>query len=168
MISHIISELENNNKVITKLFAGLPKEFYTWRPNEEKWCLLEILCHLVDEEVEDFRARVKHILDGVSTPMIPINPVGWVIYRKYIEQDYEEKLKKFQSEREQSINWLKSLEDPDWNKTFDNPFRGEISAVNMLSNWLAHDYLHIRQITGLKYEYLGQRTGEDLSYAGGW
>lgn len=168
MINQIITELERNNKVISNLFEGLPKELYTWRPHEDKWCLLEILCHLIDEEVEDFRARVKHILDGVTTPMIPINPVGWVIDRKYIQQDFNTKLEQFIEEREQSILWLKSLKNPDWNKTFDNPFRGEISAMNMLSNWLAHDYLHIRQIVNLKYLCLQHQTGEDLSYAGGW
>ena len=35
-------------------------------------------------------------------------------------------------------------------------------------NWLAHDYLHIRQIIRLKFAYLQQLSKEDLSYAGNW
>jgi len=43
-----------------------------------------------------------------------------------------------------------------------------MTASMFFSNWLAHDYLHIRQITRLKYDYLKQLTNEDLSYAGTW
>ncbi len=43
-----------------------------------------------------------------------------------------------------------------------------MTAKMFLSNWLAHDYLHIRQITKLKYDYLKQLTNEDLNYAGNW
>jgi hypothetical protein len=43
-----------------------------------------------------------------------------------------------------------------------------MSAGMLLANWLAHDYLHFRQITKLKYDYIKYRTGEDLAYAGTW
>jgi hypothetical protein len=37
-----------------------------------------------------------------------------------------------------------------------------------LHNWLAHDYLHIRQIIRIKYDYLKKTSGEILLYAGEW
>jgi hypothetical protein len=43
-----------------------------------------------------------------------------------------------------------------------------MTAMLFLSNWLAHDYLHIRQIIKLKFDYLEKMTGEGLSYAGDW
>jgi hypothetical protein len=33
---------------------------------------------------------------------------------------------------------------------------------------MAHDLLHIRQITKLKYDYLKYLSGQGLSYAGDW
>jgi hypothetical protein len=45
---------------------------------------------------------------------------------------------------------------------------GRLSAGTFLSNWLAHDYLHIRQIIRLKYQYLQRQTRESLDYAGAW
>ena len=38
----------------------------------------------------------------------------------------------------------------------------------MLTNWLAHDYLHIRQIIKLKFDFLKDQSDEHLSYAGEW
>jgi hypothetical protein len=37
-----------------------------------------------------------------------------------------------------------------------------------LCNWLAHDQHHIRQLNTLQHEYLREKTGEDLKYAGDW
>lgn len=37
-----------------------------------------------------------------------------------------------------------------------------------LTNWLTHDYLHMRQIIKLKYDYLEQQSGEMIDYAGTW
>jgi hypothetical protein len=33
-----------------------------WRPVEGKWNFLDLLCHLIDEELEDFRLKVTSIL----------------------------------------------------------------------------------------------------------
>jgi hypothetical protein len=38
----------------------------------------------------------------------------------------------------------------------------------LISNWLAHDYLHIRQINRYCYEMLQQNTRQNLKYAGDW
>jgi hypothetical protein len=77
-------------------------------------------------------------------------------------------LNKFITERGQSINWLKSLENPNWNNAFEHNKLGSLNAKYFLNNWLAHDYLHIRQILKLKFDYLEYQSGENLDYAGKW
>jgi hypothetical protein len=91
----IAKELNRNFDVFKNLLTGLPEEFYLWKQKPGKWCLLEIICHLYDEEREDFRDRVKHILENPALPMAPINPQGWVMERNYIKQDYFKCLKCF-------------------------------------------------------------------------
>jgi len=164
----IISKLEFDSETFRNLFAGLSKEEYTWKPLPEKWCLLEIICHLYDEEREDFRARLKHTLETPNEPLPSIDPVGWVVSRKYMEQDFDNTVKKFLEERKQSITWLKSLQNPDWKYAYHHPKFGAMSAGMFLHNWLAHDYLHIRQVVGLKYQYLKSFSEERLDYAGEW
>src|SRR6186713_2999568 len=110
----IILRLAQNQKTFAALFQGIPSEEITWRPKPEKWNLLEIVCHLYDEEREDFRARLKHVLESPGAPLPSIDPVGWVTERKYLQQDYEDRLKKFLEERTQSVAWLQSLSNPPW------------------------------------------------------
>lgn len=167
-IERIIIELEVNKDIFKGLFTGLTEEEYLWKPSSGKWCLLEILCHLYDEEREDFKSRTRHLLEHPQSPFLGIDPAAWVKERKYIGQDYEDKLGRFLKERNESIAWLRSLADPQWNNSYDHSSFGIMTAKMFLSNWLAHDYLHLRQILGLKFSYHKEVSGEALSYAGEW
>jgi hypothetical protein len=164
----IINELERNLTVFQSMLENNSSEESLFKPSPDKWGLLEIVCHLVDEEVHDFRARVRTALDEKQYPFHAIDPVGWVTERKDLEQNYKVKVAEWLVEREDSINWLKSLENPDWKSTFEHVDFGLVSTDHFLANWLAHDYIHIRQINRTKRAYLDSMTNEDLAYAGKW
>lgn len=166
--SIIINKLSENLNTFRYLLSGISKEEYLYKPLPEKWCLLEIVCHLNDEEQFDFRARTKHILENIKTDLPPIDPVGWVKSKNYIEQNYEEMFEKFLYERKRSAEWLKSLKEPEWNNEYKHQKFGIMSAEFFLTNWLAHDYLHFRQITALKFDYLKFISGIEPLYAGEW
>lgn len=165
---HLIKELSKNKATFKAIFSGLSKEEYLWKPAPQKWCLLEIICHLYDEEREDFRARTKLLLENPEADFTPFDPEAWVKERKYMEQDFHVKLEQFLKEREQSIAWLQSLENPKWSNAKNHVHFGKMTAKFFLSNWLAHDYLHIRQILKLKFDHLKYISGESLVYAGKW
>ncbi len=167
-IRYLIQELSRNQQIFKELLNGATAEVYTWKPKPEKWCMLEIICHLLDEEREDFRARTQHVLEHPVAPFIPINPTGWVQERDYMRQDFEKMLKKFLQERDQSISWLHSLKNPKWDNAHMHSKFGPMTAAMFANNWVVHDYLHIRQILNLKFGYLQQATNEPLSYAGNW
>jgi hypothetical protein len=166
--AYIIHNLSRNRHVIYELLDGITKEEASWKPAPGKWSLLEIICHLHDEEREDFRTRLKHVLTTPSEPLPPIDPAGWVSERKYMEQDHNEVLRRFMEERERSLEWLRSLQSPAWGNAYDHPKFGKMTAELFFVNWHAHDLLHIRQILGVKHKYLAHHTSETLQYAGDW
>ncbi len=164
---YIIRELEKNKSIFQYLFSGQEKEKYLWRPQANKWNLLEVVCHLYDEEIYDFRARVNYaLLEKKEIP--PIDPEAWVKEKKYASKDYQKTIEAFLLEREKSITWLYSLKKVEWKKCLLHPTMGEISAQYFLTNWLAHDYLHIKQILKIQHQYLEYKTRENLKYAGNW
>jgi hypothetical protein len=164
----IINKLDSNKQVFEALLSNKSKTEYLWKPEENRWCLLEIICHLYDEEREDFRTRVRVTLESPNTPPPQIDPVGWVTSRKYMAQDYNEMVGKFINERAESINWLKSLNEPKWTNSFNHPELGSLSSEHFLTNWLAHDILHFRQIINLQFQSLKANSKIDLTYAGNW
>jgi hypothetical protein len=68
----IIKKSEANSETFKSLFTSLSKEEYLWKPQPEKWCLLEIACHLYSEERYDFRARLKNAL-GIPKEKTPLH-----------------------------------------------------------------------------------------------
>jgi len=166
--TYIVNQLERNIDVLGSLLKNKSKNEYLWRPSPEKWCLLEIVCHLFDEECEDFRVRVKHALEKPTAPLKPIDPEAWVVERGYISRNYEDRLDTFLVERNTSVKWLRSLASVNWDQGVIHPKLGMLSAELFLTNWLAHDYLHIRQILKYQYAFLEENTSVKLNYAGDW
>lgn len=171
MLTDYLAQFSRNAAVFQAHFSGLAEAEYLWRPAAGKWNLLEILCHLRDEERDDFRARTRHILETPELPMPPIDPTGWVTVRDYAGQDFLSVFQDFFNERSLSQQWLSSLpllSETVWDNVHHHPKIGPMSARFMLANWLAHDFLHLRQIARLRYEYLPSISGQQLFYAGDW
>ena len=145
--------LKENTGVFQTLVQRIGHRQSCWRPAEGKWSVLEVINHLYDEEREDFRARLDVILHNPEGEFPPIDPQIWVIERKYNERDLHDSLYYFIEERERSVAWLNELTDPDWDRVYVHPKIGDIHAGDMLAAWLAHDFMHMRQITNLLLAY---------------
>ena len=164
----LYQELQNSAGMIRALLAGVESEAARLKPNAESWSILEVVCHLYDEEREDFREHLDFILHRQNEEWHVIDTQGWVTQRNYNEQNFAEMQEKFFSEREKSLTWLKGLENPNWEKTYTTPYR-TISAGEMFACWAAHDNLHIRQLVELRRLRLENITKPyDLDYAGDW
>jgi len=165
---YIINELKKNSEVFSSLLSGTTSLAIRWKPSPDKWCLLEVIGHLNDEEMEDFRPRIDIILNHPGDRFKSIDPPAWVAEHHYMEKDLREVLGSFLEQRKRSVEWLKGLSNAAWNNQYLHPSLGVLTAGMLLSNWLAHDYIHIRQITRLKYEFLKSLSNQDLGYAGNW
>ncbi len=165
-----IAQFKQNLEIFDKLFSNVPEDLRLWKKDENHWCCLEVLCHLVDEEKEDFRARIISLWENPAIELSPIAPKEWVTSRNYNTQDYEVKLKEFLVERKRSLEILESLDSKDerWNNKKIHSYFGEISPLFFLKNWLAHDLLHIRQLTRIRYDLLVEQSNVSLEYAGVW
>ena len=165
----VLSQMQANARRINALVEGVSPEQARWKPDPETWSILEVLCHLHDEEREDFRVRLELILHPSGAEWPPIDPRGWVSARAYNQGSLEETLQGFTGEREKSLGWLRGLTNPDWDKSESAPWGSTISAGDMLASWAGHDLLHMRQLVELLRASSVQQTSPYRSdYAGEW
>jgi hypothetical protein len=102
-------------------------------------------------------------------PWPPNDPEAWCVQRSYNTRELRESVHRFSKERQQSIAWLGRLDEIDWNAAHEHDRFGKISAGDLILSWLAHDFLHIRQLTRLHFQYalhLADRFSS--AYAGEW
>ena len=165
----VIDKLEINQGLFVTNLSGITKSETLFRPNPNHWCLLEIICHMVDEEKLDFRTRVLHCLKHPEIDPPAFDPLELVKSGNYMEQDFKTIVDNFSNARKVSIIKLRKLVNPKWQNGYFHKYAGRMTAHSMLNNWLAHDYLHLRQITKVKYEYL-KSISQDINfkYAGKW
>ena len=165
----LIGRMEAFPRALDALLRDVPGEQARWRPPSGAWSLLEIVRHLGDEEVEDFRTRLKFTLEDPSQAWPQIDPEGVAVERDYNEGDLREALDAFSKERAESIAWLRSLNDPDWYVQHKHPTLGLITSGDLLTSWCAHDALHLRQIAKRLFG-LTERDGggAHTDYAGEW
>jgi hypothetical protein len=164
----VIARMAGNGQAIQALVRGVPDEHARWKPGPDDWSMLEVINHLYDEEIEDFRAHLDLILHHADEPWPPIDPQGWVTARRYNERSLGESLRNLAGARQESLAWLRGLSAPDWQAAYPTPF-GEITAGDMLASWLAHDVLHLRQLVELQWAYADRLVQPyDVRYAGEW
>jgi len=162
------SRLRSNAHVIRSLVQGIPEDQARWKPDAGTWSILEVICHLMDEEEYDFRVRLDYLLHKPGEMAPGIDPEGWVTERAYNEQTLQDVLENFLLKRESSLKWLDGLTAPDWSMTLQMPY-GPITAGDMFASWVAHDFIHIRQLVRLHWVFMQRKVGPyRTDYAGSW
>ena len=162
----LIARLESGPALLRGALAGITEDELRWSPAEGAWSALEVACHLLDEEREDFRVRLRLLLEEPDAEWPPIDPPRWAKERGYADRDLKPTLKEFEKERAASVAWLRGLDfDPDRRKV--HPKFGAMTAGSLLGAWAAHDVLHLRQLAKLRYLYVKRLADpHDIGYAG--
>lgn len=155
--SDLAGRLEASGERLYRMVYGLDDRQFRWKPAPEKWSILEVLVHLVEEEQLDFRPRLASTLEDPNRPWPPIDPEGWATERRYNERDPAASLAELKKERSDSVEWLRSLDSPRWDNSYAHP-RGAIRAGDLMVSWIAHDQIHLRQIAHLRVLWLGEHA----------
>lgn len=161
-------QFAENPKRFRALLAGVTTEQARFKPSAGSWSMLEVINHLYDEEIHDFRSHLDFILHPEGKQWKPIAPQAWVKLRKYNRRTLAPSLENFLRERRRSIRWLDSLGKVDWDTKYVSKF-GTMKAGDMFACWVAHDGLHLRQFAELHRALVEQAVKPyKIGYAGEW
>ena len=143
-LHHLIAAHARFPAALLAVFQETDEALLRAREADGRWSPLEILAHLRDEEIEDFRPRAMAIVEGRPIEK-PINPASWVLERRYNEMDPGGVFLDWASERADSCRWLETLTPADLQKSAEYPQLGHMRAGDFIAAWRMHDLLHLRQ-----------------------
>jgi hypothetical protein len=138
-------ELARFPLVLDALLKDLDDASWRARPAATEWSPLEIVCHLRDEETEDFGARLRVILEA-GERFAPIDPERWAKERRYLEDDGLRALAAFRERREASLGVLVSTSPTRLTAVVAHQRTGGLSGLDILAAWVEHDRLHLAQL----------------------
>ena len=165
-LESLVAEHRRFPAVLRALTGSLPAVTLRAREAEGRWSPLEILAHLRDEELEDFRPRAQAA--AAAAPITRgIDPQGWVLSRAYNTLDAAQVLADFERERAASCAWLASLDVKLLDSFIEHAALGRMRCGDFVAAWRMHDLLHLRQLaTALARLESTQLKGWSIAYAG--
>lgn len=166
VVADVRTDLARLPPTLRALLDGLEAALWRKRPVEEEWSPVEIVCHLRDEEVEDFGARVRVIVAG-GEQFAPIAPERWAVERRYRDADPATALAALSERRAANVEFLGTVPAERLHATVTQPGTGTLSGLDLLAAWVTHDRLHLAQLAGTLAQ-LGARRWAPLraDYAG--
>jgi hypothetical protein len=168
-LSYYLERMAQQAAAIARLVESVDAAQARWKPAADEWSILEVINHLYDEEIEDFRIRLQLTLRDPQTAWPPNDPVAKVIERNYNGRDLAPSLQNFLDERKISLDWLRTLDEPSWSNEHHIPNRFSLRAGDIMASWVAHDLLHLRQLVELHFYYQRQLAEPySVDYAGDW
>ncbi len=147
VLSEARRELARLPPLLNLLLGDLDDAAWRARPAPAEWAPIEIVCHLRDEETEDFGARVRVIVEG-KEEFAPIDPERWVEERRYRDARPEEALAALRARRAASLALLGAVAPACLRAAVEHRALGRLSGLDLLAAWVAHDRLHLRQLAG--------------------
>ncbi len=132
--------------LIEAVVAGIDEAVLRGREEPGRWSPIEILRHVLDEEIFDFRPRARYLVEGGDAPAA-IDPPTWVIERDYQSADKDETLAQFAAERAASCAWLATLSPDDLQRERQITEKTKLRAGDVIAAWHIHDWLHLRQLS---------------------
>lgn len=167
-IQEAIHQMSVNAEALRVLLQSVSAEQAAWKPDPQTWSIAEVAGHLYVEELGDFRCHLREVFHHPPLAWGALQP-GPVAYR-----GFDLDLGGFLTERQSSIAWLGALPAVDWDATisaFFGPANEPMtfSAGDLLASWVAHDFLHIRQVNELHFAWNARRAAPyGVRYAGAW
>ena len=136
------------------------------RPAPDEWAPVEIVCHLRDEEAEDFGARVRVVLDGRHAVRAD-RPRGMGGRRDATTRPIPvAALAAFRRHRAGASPILAAPAEA-LAASGESPSGLRLSGLDLLAAWVAHDGLHLRQLAGtLAREWADRWAPLRADYAG--
>lgn len=138
-------ELARFPLVLDALLSDLDPVSWRTRPDASEWAPVEIVCHLRDEETEDFGARLRVVLAG-GERFTSIDPERWAIERRYLEDDGSGVLATFRERRAASLDMLATATPSRLTTVVAHSRTGGLSGLDILAAWVEHDRLHLTQL----------------------
>jgi uncharacterized damage-inducible protein DinB len=136
---------------LKRAIGGLSEKQLRWKPEPQRWSIVEILAHLSDAEIVcSWRMRVAIGANG--TPIQPFDQDVWASVFQYHKRDAEGSLELFSVLREHNLTMLKNLPPQSWDNYGMHEERGKETIAHIVRMFAGHDTNHLLQVERLAHE----------------
>jgi hypothetical protein len=136
--------LDATPDLLRGLMSDLSHEDASWKPAPDRFSVAEVLAHLSHSEGHCYRMRLDRFLTEERPEFEPDDAQMYL--ELYRDADPEDAFDHFEEQRENNVEFLRTLEASDGERRALHKSAGEITLNNMLHEWALHDLGHVKQV----------------------
>jgi hypothetical protein len=136
--------LDATPDLLRGLMSDLSHEDACWKPGPDRFSIAEVLAHLSHSEGHCYRMRLDRFLTEERPEFEPDDAQMYL--EQYRDADPEDAFDHFEEQRENNVEFLRTLEAVDGERKALHKSAGEITLNNMLHEWALHDLGHVKQV----------------------
>jgi hypothetical protein len=146
------------------LLIGASAETLAYREAPDAWTAHEVLCHVTDGEVTDWRPRIAAIVSDGDKRFTPFDRIGG--QRTYGKWPMAALLDELDRLRRDNLTYLAQLglDEAALARTGIHPEFGAVTLGQLLSCWTVHDLAHISQVSRILVRRFGADVGPWRKY----
>jgi FMN phosphatase YigB (HAD superfamily) len=138
-------QLRGNVAALFGMLAEVKSDYWTRHPDPKEWSIIQIVCHLLDSEGNVQRPRLQRIYTEENPFLaVPKPPPGPHV--PACDVDGWRVAKKFADARQETIDWLRTLHDGDWQRPARHSVFGPTTLLEMAHFTAQHDRMHLTQL----------------------
>lgn len=131
---------------LERAFYGVPERVLQREAEhpDDGWCLLAIPFHVRDVE-RGVQTQLDTILTSRRDDIRHVDFDDIPFREDYIEEDVEELIEEFHYLRRRSTYSLWDLDERDWHRSGEHPYRGRLTVLEIAREMYQHDLEHLWQ-----------------------
>ena len=145
-----LDEAEKSPRQIAAAVSGLLDKTLRFKPAPDKWCILEILCHLSDMEIL-YAYRTRQMLADKDPAIAPIDQDAWARNLGYMDTPANEMVALYGLNRHHNLRLFRRLKAADLDKSAYHPeLKRPVTVAEYIGMMVRHGPNHLEQIERLK------------------
>lgn len=150
--TQLLENYSRKSYLLTKHLGQFPREMWDFKPDEDHWCIREILWHILDIEMHAylrFRTAVAESGKTVSAP----EQDQWAKQLEYTRLDVDDAIEGLVWVVKANGKLIKTLAENEFNKTVTHPEFGILTIDQLLERHNKHIQHHLEQMTKRFHEW---------------
>jgi hypothetical protein len=159
-LAQISALLRATPQTLRSEMGPLEPDILRWRPAPDKWCVNEIIGHLIDSDRRAFVGRIQTMI-AQDRPVLEAWDVNVVaVSRRDVERDTFELISELEVLREDHAKLVEELTPAQLVRSAIHPRAGEFQVIDFVQEWPYHDRNHLRQILSVVQHYFWSKMGK--------
>lgn len=156
-LAELLERFRRGGELLAMSTTGVAGAELDFVPGPGKWCIRQIVCHLMDSEMVG-RDRLSRVIAEENPSLIWYDQDAWATKLDYSRRKLSVSVELFRRVRAENFELIKDLPEATWQRVGTHSVNGTVSLLDLLRMYAEHAENHVMQIRNARVAYKASRA----------